>query len=202
VIVTSDNGYYLGEHGLGDKRSAYEESIRVPLLIHVPGEKGPRGVRDEIVLNIDHAETIIERAGAEPLPMTHGRSLRPLLEDEPKARWRDAFFYEYFKEGRYASPTVLAVRTATHKLITYPGHEEWTELFDLANDPYETKNLADDVELLSEMQIKFDEQSKAIEFRMPENVGQAEDRPGRRNRRNRQGAQREEADTRPADEDK
>ncbi len=102
---------------------------------------------------------------------------------KPKAPWRDAFFYEYFKEGQYASPTVLAVRTATHKLITYPGHEEWTELFDLANDPYETKNLADDAELFAQLQHKFDEQSKAVGFRMPENVGRTKMQTERRKRR-------------------
>jgi len=188
VIVTSDNGYYLGEHSLSDKRSAYEESIRVPLLIHVPGDRGPRGIRDDMVLNVDHAETILDLAGADPLPETHGRSMRPLLTDESEAPWRDAFLYEYFKEGQYASPTVLAVRTATHKLITYPGHNQWTELFDLANDPYETKNLADDVELLDKLQKVFDEQSKAVAFRMPENVGQDKERPGKRGRQNRKRA--------------
>jgi arylsulfatase A-like enzyme len=174
VIVTSDNGYYLGEHSLSDKRSAYEESIRVPLLIHVPGDDGRRGVRDEMVLNIDHAETYLELAGAEPLPNTHGRSMCPLLEnDEAPADWRDAFLYEYFKEGQYTSPTVLAVRSATHKLIKYPGHDGWTEVFDLANDPYETKNLADDAELLAKLQSKLDEQLRATEFRMPETLGKA-----------------------------
>jgi arylsulfatase A-like enzyme len=191
IIVTSDNGYYLGEHNLSDKRSAYEESIRVPLLVHVPGEDGSRGVRDEMVLNIDHAETILELAGAKPLPETHGRSMKPLLSNDAAAPWRDAFLYEYFKEGQYTSPTVLAVRTPTHKLIKYPGHDEWTEIFDLQNDPYEMKNLADDIELFDELQKAFDEQSEAAAFRMPENVGKVKERPDRRERRNRQRAKRE-----------
>jgi arylsulfatase A-like enzyme len=191
VIVTSDNGFYLGEHNLSDKRSAYEESIRVPLLIHVPD--GPRGVRDEIVLNIDHAPTILQLAGAQALPKTHGLSMRAFLDGAAPGEWRDAFFYEYFKEGQYASPTVLAVRTPTHKLIKYPGHDEWTELFDLKNDPYETKNLADDAGLLNTLQAVFDEQSKAIAFRMPEGVGKGEKRAGRRDRRNRPAAQRQRA---------
>jgi arylsulfatase A-like enzyme len=187
VIVTSDNGYYMGEHGLSDKRSAYEESLRVPLLIHVPGENGPRGVRDEMVLNIDHAETILELAGASPLPSTHGRSMRPLLGTQPANGWRDAFLYEYFKEKQFASPTVVAVRTTTHKLITYPGHDEWTELFDLANDPYEMKNLADDAELLAKIQEVFDEQSKAVGFRMPENMDETTKRTKARERRVKKG---------------
>ena len=202
VIVTSDNGYYLGEHGLSDKRSAYEESLRVPLLIHVPSEKVARGVRDGMVLNIDHAETILDLAGAEPLPKTHGRSLRPMLAPRVQTPGREAFLYEYFKEPPFGSPTVLAVRTATHKLIKYPGHEEWTELFDLANDPYETKNLADDAELLAKLQTVFDEQAKAVEFRMPENVGQEKEQPGRRNRRDRQRANREQVERRATEKSK
>jgi arylsulfatase A-like enzyme len=183
VIVTSDNGYYLGEHGLSDKRSAYEESIRVPLLIRVPGANGPNGIRDEMVLNIDHAPTLLELAGAAPLPNTHGRSMRPLLASHMRAKWRQAFLYEYFKEARYTSPTVLALRTTTHKLIKYPGHDEWTELFDLGNDPYETKNLADDPELMDQLHAELNKQLEEVAFRMPENVGRSRERPLRRERR-------------------
>jgi arylsulfatase A-like enzyme len=186
VIVTSDNGYYLGEHDLSDKRSAYEESIRVPLLIHVPGVRNSSGVRDELVLNIDHAETILELAGVKPLPGTHGRSMKPLFASDGAIPWREAFLYEYFKEGQYTSPTVLAVRTPTHKLIKYPGHDEWTELFDLQNDPYEIMNLADDAELVDKLQKVFDEQSAAVAFRMPENVGKVKE-PRRRGRRANRG---------------
>jgi arylsulfatase A-like enzyme len=185
VIVTSDNGYYLGEHGLSDKRSAYEESIRVPLLIRLPGDGAPRGeTSDAIVLNIDHASTILDFAGTAPLAEAQGRSLRPLLENESPANWRTAFFYEYFQEGQYAIPTVLAVRTRTHKLITYPGHDEWTELFDLEDDPYETENLVEDSALLAKMQRVFDEHAKAVEFRMPE-LPKRKERPVRRVRRSR-----------------
>jgi arylsulfatase A-like enzyme len=83
---------------------------------------------------------------------------------------------------------VLDARTATHKLIRYHGHNEWTELFDVANDPYETKNLADDAELMAQLQAVFDQQSKLIAFRMPKNVGKARERPGQRGRRARQRA--------------
>jgi arylsulfatase A-like enzyme len=190
IIVTSDNGYYLGEHGLSDKRSAYEESIRVPLMIRLPGEDAQRGVvnDDAMVLNVDHAATILDFAGAAALPDNQGRSLRPLLEGKTPSDWRDAFFYEYFKEGQYETPTLLAVRTATHKLVTYPGHDEWTELFDVASDPYETKNLVDDSELLEKMRGVFDKQADAVAFRMPEGVGRAKERAGRRGRRNRTDA--------------
>ncbi len=171
VIISSDNGYYLGEHEMGDKRSAYDESMRVPLLIRMPAESAKRGITcDAMVLNIDYAPTILDFAGAGPLPDQQGRSLRPLLSGEAPDNWRKAFFYEYFKEPRYTSPTVLAVRTDTHKLITYPGHDEWTEVFDLVKDPYEIKNLVSDKSLLKKLRGTFEAESKAVKFRMPENV--------------------------------
>jgi arylsulfatase A-like enzyme len=168
VLVTSDNGYYLGEHELADKRSAYEESIRVPLLVRVPGQKAkPGSTNDAMVLNIDHGATMLDYAGAKPLAEGQGRSLRPLLAGQVPADWRKTFFYEYFKEEPFASPTVLAVRTERHKLITYPGHVEWSELYDLQADPYEIKNLVSDAALRSQLQNTFSEQAKAVVFKMP-----------------------------------
>ncbi len=168
VIVGSDNGYYLGEHELGDKRSAYDESLRVPLLIRMPNKSAPRGVtNDSLVLNIDYAPTILDFAGAPPLPEAQGRSLRPLLAGDTPKDWRSSFFYEYFKEPNFTSPTVLAVRTTTHKLITYPDHDEWTELFDLAHDPYEIKNLSSDENLMKKLRREFESQSQAVKFQMP-----------------------------------
>ncbi len=169
VIVASDNGFYLGEHRLGDKRSAYDESLRTPLLIHVPGKSAKRdATSDAMVLNIDYAPTILDFAGAKPLPDTQGRSMRAILEGEAPGNWRKAFFYEYFKEPKFASPTVLAYRTETQKLITYPGHEEWTEVFDLASDPYELKNLVTDQPLREKLSKQMEEAQAAVKFRMPE----------------------------------
>jgi arylsulfatase A-like enzyme len=166
VVVTSDNGYYLGEHGLSDKRSAYEESIRVPLLIRAPG--GPAGVSDALALNVDLGPTLLDYAGVAPLDGAHGQSLRPALAGGTPAEWRTAFLYEYFRERNFASPTVLAVRTATHKLITYPGHDDWTELYDVASDPYETKNMASDAALVGELERELEAQKAAVDFQMPE----------------------------------
>jgi arylsulfatase A-like enzyme len=177
VIYCSDNGYYLGEHSLGDKRSAYDESLRIPLLVRWPtlGAKGK--VVDEMVLNIDLAPTLLDLAGAPIPPTMQGMSWRPLLEGRP-AQWRKAFFYEYFLEsGMQRTPTVLAVRTDAAKLIRYPGHDEWTELFDLKNDPFEKKNLTRDPahkDLLEQTQAEFDRQAKAVKFRIPEYA----DKPG------------------------
>ena len=172
VVFTSDNGFYLGEHTLGDKRSAYDESLRIPLLVRYPGlgaaAKGK--VRDHIALNIDLAPTILDLAGVDIPADMQGASWRPLLEGKRTA-WRLSFFYEYFYERNFAIPTTLAVRTATAKLIKYPGHDDWTELFDLKSDPYETKNLVGDPaakDLLAAMQAEFDTQAKAVGFHVPE----------------------------------
>ncbi len=186
VIAGSDNGYYLGEHELADKRSAYDESLRVPLLIRLPGESRAHGTTsDAIVLNIDYAPTILDFAGAPPLPEGQGRSLKPLLNGETPEDWRTAFFYEYFKEPRYTSPTVLAVRTNTSKLITYPGHDEWTEVFDLVHDPYEIKNLVGNEALLKQLRSVFDEQARAIKFRMPKLLSADEASQAKRGRQKR-----------------
>jgi arylsulfatase A-like enzyme len=149
-------------------------------MIRMPGEAAPRGTtNDAIVLNIDYAPTILDLAGAPPLPEAQGRTLRPFLMNESPADWRESFFYEYFKEGSFAVPTVLAVRTTTHKLITYPSHDEWTELFDLKADPYETKNLADNAPLLTDLRREFESQKQAVEFRMPEGVSSSDEAPAR-----------------------
>ena len=170
VVFASDNGYYLGEHGLGDKRSAYEESLRIPLLVRYP-QLGAKGrLVDQIALNIDLAPTLLDFAGV-PVPKEmHGRSWRPLLEGQTPADWRRAFFYCYFFERNYAIPMVTAVRTETAKLIKYPGHDEWTEVFDLQSDPYELRNLAQDpasASLQAELEAEYEKQSAAIGFHFP-----------------------------------
>ncbi len=144
VVFCSDNGYYLGEHGLGDKRSAYEESLRIPLLVRYPRLQAKGKLVDQMVLNIDLAPTLLDFAGVAVPRQMHGRSCRPLLEGRAADDWRRSFFYCYFREAQYDIPPVTAVRTDAAKLIKYPGHDEWTELFDLKNDPYETRNLAHD----------------------------------------------------------
>ena len=177
VVFAGDNGYYKGEHGLGDKRSAYEESLRIPLLARYPRLVAKGKVIDEMVLNIDLAPTFLDLASL-PIPaQMQGRSWRPLFAGKP-ADWRKSFLAEYFLENQFSgTPTLVAVRTADAKLIKYPGHEEWTELFDLARDPYETKNLAVDPAhkpLLARMQAELQEQLKATQFVIPDYA----DKPG------------------------
>lgn len=175
VIFTSDNGYYMGEHGLGDfmgdKRSAYEESLRVPMLVRYPDQKTAGNVSDELVLNIDLAPTLLDLAGVTIPKEIQGRSWAPLLTDANSA-FREGFFYEYFFENKFAeTPTVLAFRTRTTKLIKYPGHEHWTELYDLKADPFEVNNLVDSLEhqeLLSQMEAAFEREKKTVGYLVPE----------------------------------
>ena len=158
VIFMSDNGLYLGEHGLRDKRSAYEESIRIPLIIRYPQLILPGSVNNKMILNLDIAPTILELTGAHSPDDIQGRSMMPLfIEKDPL--WRNSFFYEYFEEPNYGPRiSIFAVRKEDTKLIKYLGHEDWTELFDLKTDPYETRNLYEESnhkELLLNMEDEF-----------------------------------------------
>ncbi|CAN5637939.1 hypothetical protein BH11PLA2_BH11PLA2_17880 [soil metagenome] len=171
VIFASDNGYYTGEHGLGDKRSAYEESMRIPLIVRAPKLANKKGTTlDSISLNIDLAPTLLDYAGVAIPKEIQGKSWKPLLEGT-STEWRKAFFYCYYLEGNFAVPTVTAVRTETAKLVRYPGHDDWTEAFDLTHDPYEMKNLVKDVAsagMVRDLQAQYEKQKEAIRFVIPE----------------------------------
>jgi arylsulfatase A-like enzyme len=143
VVYTSDNGMSLGSHGLLGKHTAYEESVRVPLLVRYP-RRVPAGLAvDGLVLNVDVAPTLLELAGLEPVPGMQGQSLVPLLGTSPTP-WRDAVLLENYVDEGLQLPTSFALRTREWKLIEYPGYETWTGLFHLASDPGETRNLARD----------------------------------------------------------
>ena len=143
-IFTSDNGYFWGEHGLGDKRWAYEESIRDPLLIRYPKLIKAGTTLAPLALNIDLAPTLLDLAGV-PIPKSiQGRSLLPLFKDA-NAPWRKSFLTEYFAEkGFPRAPTWQAVRTDRWKYIHYTALEGMDELYDLQTDPFEMKNLVQD----------------------------------------------------------
>lgn len=169
VVFAGDNGYYLGEHNLGDKRSLYEESIRIPLIARYP-RLFPRGrVVDEMVLNIDVAPTFLDLAGVAVPADMQGQSWKALAAGRPPAAWRRSFLLEYFREEGNA-PTAVGVRTADAKLVTYPGHPEWTEVFDLAADPYELKNLASDPAAVRKLAPELEAQMKAMKYAVPRNV--------------------------------
>jgi arylsulfatase A-like enzyme len=147
IIFTSDNGFFFGERGLADKWLMYEESIRVPLIVHDPRlPKARHGITlDQLVLNIDVAPTILEIAGLKaPGPM-QGRSLVPLLAGDPISNWRTDFFYEHhFGERRDPPiPATEGVREIRWKYTRWTGIDPvFEELFDLDADPGELRNLA------------------------------------------------------------
>ena len=149
VIYTSDQGFYLGEHGWYDKRFMYEESHRTPLMIRYPAGFD-KGAIDELVLNIDLGPTLLDYAGLTPPEEIQGRSLRPLLEGDTPADWRDEVYYRYYQQmnSYHRVARHEGVRDERYKLIQYtePGFEGY-ELFDLDADPTEMDNRIDDPEL-------------------------------------------------------
>jgi N-acetylglucosamine-6-sulfatase len=144
IVFAGDNGYFYGEHGLSvERRLAYEESIRMPLLVRYPRLIKAGAVRDDFALNIDLAPTLLALAGA-PIPGNmQGRSLVPLLKGD-RPQWRESFLIEYYTDRVF--PRMLqmgykAVRTGRWKYIHYFELEGMDELYDLKTDPYEMKNL-------------------------------------------------------------
>jgi arylsulfatase A-like enzyme len=144
IVYTSDNGYFLGERGYADKWLMYEPSIRVPLVVYDPrAPRESRGlVKRDLVLNIDLGPTLMDLARVAVPSQAQGRSLKPLLR-----RRRPAWRSEVFCEELWDHPDIPrseCVRTERWKYIQYAGHPEYVELFDLANDPDEKRNLAGD----------------------------------------------------------
>lgn len=146
VIYTGDNGFMFGEHGLIDKRVAYETSIRVPMLMQCPNLFEGGTVVDEVVANIDIAPTVMEAMGLAKPPHMDGASFLQLAAgaDVP---WRENFLYVYYWEKNFPqSPTVFALRGDRYKYITYYGLWDADELYDLQADPHEQRNLIFDPE--------------------------------------------------------
>ncbi len=139
VIYSSDNGYFLGEHGLFNKQWMYEESIRIPLIMSFP-DKNYRGKEiDEMVSILDFAPTFLDYAHAEIPPEFQGMSLKPLIENRKKRNWRESFFYHYYK--MFDVPEHWGIRTEKYKLICFQEEEDqFWELYDLEIDPGEMVN--------------------------------------------------------------
>ena len=143
VIYSTDNGWYLGDLGMYDKRFMYEPGLHIPLLARGPGIKSGL-VTDLFAVNADFAPTFLEMAGLPVPPDMHGRSLVPVLRGEKPANWRTSAYYRYYHDpGHHNTRAHYGVRTATHKLIHYWKKDAW-EMFDLVADPTEQRNLAGD----------------------------------------------------------
>jgi N-acetylglucosamine-6-sulfatase len=171
ILYTSDNGFIMGEHRSGDKRVMWEPSIRIPLLIRLPGAAHAGTVVEKPVLNIDFAPTFLDLAGLPASEAMQGQSLVPLLQGKD-ADWRNAWLYEYFEEP-YAPGFVdmVGVRTASFKYIHYPNQpDDIDELYNLRQDPNEMTNLVEDpqyADRLAEMQQKLRALMEKNGYRQP-----------------------------------
>jgi len=148
VLYLGDNGFALGEHGFYDKRDAFEESIRIPMLAYAPGRIQAGTAIQELVQNIDIAPTMLDLAGLglpQGAPEMDGRSFRGLLEGKPPTEpWRDHILYEYHWEWNFpATPTLFAIRGERFKYIYYHGLWDKNGFYDLQTDPHERHNLID-----------------------------------------------------------
>lgn len=142
VVYTSDQGFYMGEHGWFDKRFMYEESFSTPLLMHLPKGLEARGEINEMVQNIDYAPTFLELAGVDVPEDIQGKSLVPLLKGDGVEQWRDALYYHFYEyPAEHAVKRHYGVRTERYKLIHFYNDIDTWELYDLQEDPSEMNNL-------------------------------------------------------------
>ena len=177
VIYTSDQGFFLGDHGWFDKRLMYEESLRMPFLMRYPAAIKPGSINGDILLNIDFAPTFLDYAGAKAPAEMQGRSFRANAEGRTPKDWRKAMYYRYWMHNSndHHVPSHYGVRTARWKLIYYYGKPlgmkgaqppdttpDW-ELFDLEHDPREMKNLYHDpkhAKIVAELKKELDKLQK------------------------------------------
>ncbi|MBL8230986.1 MAG: sulfatase [Bryobacterales bacterium] len=140
VMYSSDQGFYLGEHGWFDKRWIYEESVRTPLVARWPGVIKPGTVSKALVSNLDYGETFLDAAGVAVPSDMQGRSMVPVLRGEVPADWRKAFYYHYYEEGVHSVAPHDGVRTDRYTLVNYYKSKEW-ELFDRQTDPQQMRSV-------------------------------------------------------------
>ncbi|HMN40926.1 MAG TPA: sulfatase [Phycisphaerales bacterium] len=145
VIYTSDQGFYLGDHGWFDKRWMYEESLRMPLIVRYPAHIKAGSTCDRFVQNVDFAQTMLDFGGATAPGEMQGASFRPLLEGREGPWDRPAVFYHYYEEGtEHHVAAHYGVRTDRYKLIRFYSEVRAWELYDLREDPRELRNVYDD----------------------------------------------------------
>ncbi len=150
VIYTSDQGFYLGEHGWFDKRFMYEQSLRMPLLMRLPGVIKPHTDNENMVMNLDFAPTFLDYAGVNAPKEMQGSSLRPVLEQNIFAKTRDAIYYHYFEfPAVHMVKRHYGIRTKKYKLIHFYYNIDAWELYDLEKDPDELNNVYGNAEYKS-----------------------------------------------------
>jgi arylsulfatase A-like enzyme len=174
VMYTGDQGFFLGEHGLYDKRIMYEEALRMPFLVRWPGHVHPGSISKGIILNVDFAPTMMASAGLDPHPDMQGRSFMPLLRGILPADWRQSMYYRYYYSHFETEPH-YGVRTYTHKLIYFNRIDQW-ELYDLTRDPQEMDNVYDDPEYRAKAKV-LKEELKRLQTELGDDPDDKGDKP-------------------------
>ncbi|MEZ4699351.1 MAG: sulfatase [Rhodothermales bacterium] len=171
VVYSSDQGWYLGEHGWYDKRWMYEESLRTPFIVRWPGHIQPGSVNGDFVSNLDFGPTFLELAGVTPPASMQGRSLKPIFEGNTPADWRKSHYYQYYEyPASHCVQRHYGVRTERYKLIYFYLVDEW-ELFDLETDPDELTSVYDDpayADVVAEMKTELERLRR--EYEVPEDT--------------------------------
>lgn len=175
IVYTSDQGFYMGEHGWFDKRFMYEESFRTPLVMRLPKGYSAKGEIDLMVQNIDYAPTFLDMAGVRIPEEIQGMSMKPFLKNEDKIEWRDAVYYHYFEfPNEHMVKRHYGIRNSRYKLIHfYYDINEW-EFYDIQKDPSEMSNLINDPTYadiiqkmkgsLKELIVKYDDEIAMEQF--------------------------------------
>ena len=185
VIYSSDQGWYLGEHGWYDKRWMYEESLVMPFVVRWPGVIEPGSINDDIVSNLDFAETFLDIAGAQIPGDMQGRSLLPLLKGDTPSDWRKTFYYHYYEfPGAHSVARHYGVTDGNYKLIHFYQNEDW-EMFDLTADPNELQSIYGRSEFAG-IQSRLGEELKRLRahYKVPEQDPENIRPNQRRNRQN------------------
>jgi arylsulfatase A-like enzyme len=141
VIYSSDQGFYIGDHGWFDKRWMYEESLKMPFIVKWPGVVKPGSKNEKMIQNLDYAETFLDVAKTAIPSDMQGRSLLPLFAGESPRDWRDSIYYHYYEyPSSHMVPRHNGIRTERYKLMHFYEFDEW-EFYDLKTDPDELTNL-------------------------------------------------------------
>ena len=188
VIYSSDQGWYLGEHGWFDKRWMYEESLKTPLLARWPGVIKPGSINEDIVTNLDFAETFLDAAGVQVPSDMQGHSLVPLFKGTTPADWRTSFYYHYYENpGAHNVARHYGVTNGTYKLIHLYALEgrklnDW-ELYDLEKDPNELNSVYGNPayqEVQSQLSLELERLRKQFQVPEDENIGKPKRAPRKR----------------------
>jgi len=193
VIYSSDQGFFLGENGMTDKRLMDEVTMQMPFVMRWPRKLKPRQRINAMIQNIDYAPTFLEAAGLKVPKDMQGRSILPLLNGNVPSDWRKSVYYSYQQAGAYNLPKIEGARGERYKIIRYYNHpkldfgEQW-ELFDLKADPTEQKSLADDPEyagVMKKMRAELDTLRKQYDVTVEESVAPKEKTKKKKKRKNR-----------------